>query len=146
MRNQKTLFFTLIFLISSCASGNSPLENMLAGSSARVTALQEKVKDFHTALYWGSLEEAVINVEQTYKKEFIRKVRNFSSNHKFTNLELLSIEYNEDITEATIHVKVKYYKIPTYIVETSITEEIWKFDRFGGGWFLTSRVEIEDNK
>lgn len=122
------------------------LKNVAASPAKKVELLQKTVDDFNQDLYWGSVELASLQVDPKIRTEFQRTYRKRREKERLVDVEVENVAYGKSGDEATITIKVQYYKIPSYVVETRTEQQIWEFGRFDGGWrYLEGKVLPEDN-
>jgi hypothetical protein len=123
-----------------CAALNSDnLNDIFATDGVKAKRLNERVEKFHQALYWSSAQEAAMYIDKSQRREILRTLIGEKQKQKLVDLSVDFVDLQSDGETALIDVRVRYYPIPHYVIITRVDQETWKFDRFGGGWFLTDR-------
>ncbi len=142
-----TLILVLAFLAFTGCTTMSYVESAIAGPRKKRDLLVKDVESFHQHLYWGSPDLAANHVTPEERSSFISKHRKRREKERFVDMEVESIEAQEEPWDADVFVRVRYFRIPTYIVETRRERERWQFNRFSGGWeFMGSTVLRDDEE
>ena len=76
------------------------------------------------------------------QKEVLDRAKFNRRDERLVDLDIENITLNDDGT-ADVEVKVRYFRTPSYLVETRRERERWDFSRLGGGWFLENVEVIE---
>ncbi len=116
-----------------------PLDDMVATPSVKAERLNKRLHTFHQALYWGSINEAANFVLPENKRKFVLGEKDNKRGQKLVDMEVESVIIDEDGETATVDVRIRYYRIPSYTIEVRNEVETWQFKRFNGGWFLKER-------
>lgn len=142
------IFLSLVFIggvFSGCIDFGA-LNTVAASPAKKAELLQKTVDDFNQDLYWGSVELASLQVDPKIRSEFQRTYRKRREKERLVDVEVENVDYAASGNEATITIRVQYYKIPSYVVETRKEQQIWEFGRFEGGWrYLEGKEVLEDN-
>ncbi|MCI5064746.1 hypothetical protein MRY87_03360, partial [bacterium] len=93
----------------------------------RERLLQEEVTKFHRVRFWGKPMQALAFASREGRGEVEDFLRAHSKNEKVVESEVELIDYAEDAYEAIVSARVKYYRIPYYIVEERIEKQDWTF-------------------
>jgi hypothetical protein len=134
MRRSFLLLFCVAFAISTLCTGCvvlAPIIETYRGlgisSSDRMALLDERVKVFHDAIYWGRSQHIVQYADKSVRAELLERARASRQNVKLIESKIDFVEFNDDIDEATVDVLVKFYKIPFYVVNERLERQTWKF-------------------
>lgn len=111
--------------------------------SDRQQLLQDSVKDFQRALYWGQAGEAVALTEEASQEELRKLIRTSRKSEKIVESKVDYVEFGDESMDAEVEVVVKYYKVPFYVVNERTERQKWNFS-YSSGWKYVSR-EIVDN-
>ncbi|MFN8389265.1 MAG: hypothetical protein U0136_03140 [Bdellovibrionota bacterium] len=116
-----------------CAAGCTSMQRMTAGETDRQAMLSELLPKFHRSVYWGKFDEAAEFVDPLARQTFIQRNVANRKTENLVELQLDNVEYGPNAQSATVDVLVKYFKNPTYMVETRKEQETWRFTT-GAGW------------
>lgn len=108
----------------------------------RKSLINKEVKDLHYALQEGHLMRALRNVDEDYRYEMKDNFKATVDGEKIVDFKIEYIDFSGDAYNAEVELKVRYYKIPTYIVETRLERELWVYNT-PSGWKVISR-EFEE--
>lgn len=139
-----------LFVLSSALvlSGCSVLtfdgmERAMASSEKRVALLDKTVKYYHRSLYWGDARKASLFLIPDLRASFLQERAERSESEKFVDISVENVQYDEEKKKAVVQSRVKYFRIPSNIVQTRLEEEEWVFDRYDGGWRHNGVKEVE---
>ncbi len=147
MHNSRTSFAALSLFISLfiCAlgllSGCSTMNQMTAGPADRQQLLTELLPKFHRSVYWAQFEQAAAFVTPEARAEFVSKNESARRKENLVELEIDNVEFGPEAETAQVDVVVRYFKNPTYMVESRREQETWKFTR-GDGWLYHSAKDL----
>jgi hypothetical protein len=110
-----------------------------ATQSDREALLPKDLKRFTEALSWGSPEPVLALVDDSARKDIQEQLNEKSETERVVESKVTGVTYEDDSYKASVAVKVKYYRIPYYVVQERKEQLEWKFS-LGTGWRLTSRV------
>lgn len=114
----------LAVLLSACASVSAPSSKDLQGV----------VKRFHHDLRWKYYDAAAARVDPEHSQAFLDAVEDEKNALSISAWEIRKVELKKQGTEAKIRVQFKYYRMPSTVVQSETTEQIWR--KVGEGWFL----------
>jgi hypothetical protein len=149
MKKHHVTLFLVISLIgaSTSLSGCVLVPFVQAFKETGVTqgdrkALGPEVKKFADAIVWGSKSDALAIVADESREEIARELSGLSEEERVVDSKLDDVTWGEDAYTATVKLKVRFYKVPFYVVKNRIEEQQWQF-AVGTGWRLTSRAVVE---
>lgn len=132
----------LLLLLGMTTSGCYSIKDMVADDESKEEMLNTRVESFHRTVYWGKVDDAKLFVKKEKQKEVLDRAKFNRRDERLVDLDVENITLNEDGT-ADVDVKVRYFRTPSYLVETRRERERWNFERLGGGWFLEDIDVIE---
>lgn len=134
------LVIALLSLVSSVGCGSASVgkfDSIFAGSDERSVMLSQRLDKFHRAVYWGSVNEVTEYVMPDKQLTFISDLKKQRKEQQFVDFEVSQVDFTDpEKNNADVEVKVRFFKVPTYVVETRREIQHWEFDRFDGGWKL----------
>jgi hypothetical protein len=150
MKRHSVTFLLLLMLIgvSISLSGCVLVPFVQAFKETGVTAgdrkalLGQEVKKFTDAIMWGSKSEALSIVAEESREEIARELGGLSEEERIVDSKVDEITWGDDAYTATVKLKVRFYKVPFYVVKNRVEEQQWNFS-VGTGWRLTSRTVLE---
>lgn len=134
------LTFTILALCGGCILAPAIDSIKRAGftKSDRMGLLGKRVKEFHEALYWGDPDGALAFADMSKRAELDPILRGMSNkNEKVVDSKIESSMFSDSAEEANVKVRVRFYKIPYYIVLERVDEQTWEFD-YTDTWHLES--------
>ena len=134
------LCLSVLFFLSGCflAPFIESFKSAGATQSDREALLPRDLKRFTEALSWGNAEPVMALVDDSARKEIQEQLNEKSETERVVESKVTAVTYDEDSYKASVAVKVKYYRIPYYVVQERKEKLEWKFS-LGTGWKLTSR-------
>jgi hypothetical protein len=142
-----TLALVLLVNLLLCACSTRYLEtveDVIASSTARKDMLDERLSVFNHNLYWGSIDVASSYVHDDKRHDFHRQNQQRKKAERLVDFEIDSIDFNDDVRMATVQVSVRYFRIPSYIVQTRKEQQTWEYSRVNGGWLYTDSEELTE--
>jgi hypothetical protein len=106
--------------------------------SDRQNLLQPEVKKFTEALRWGSKSDALGVVSSDSRATIAKQLKGLGEEEQIFDAIVEDVEWLQDAYVAKVSLKVKFYKVPYYVVKTRIEEQQWEFS-VAGGWKLKER-------
>jgi hypothetical protein len=110
----------------------------------RKTLLAADVKKFCDAVIWGNRTEALSLVVDEARDPIGAQLRSAAEEEKIVDSKVDEIQWGDGALTAKAFVKVRFYKIPFYVVKTRVEEQHWEFAS-GSGWRMTAR-EVGETK
>lgn len=104
----------------------------------RQALLGKRVKQFNEALYWGIPTRALALATVENRGKLMDQLRSNSESEKIVETKVAFMDFNEDATSADVDVKVKFYRIPYYMVTERTERQKWEFFA-RSGWLLSAR-------
>jgi len=108
----------------------------------RMALLAPEVKKFSDGLTWGNRVSALEVVADQSRVAISQQLKSASEDDHVVELKVNDVAWSENAYKAKVSLKVKYYKVPFYIVKTRLEEQQWEFS-LGAGWKLTDRSVVE---
>lgn len=136
----------LVLLVSVAGCSQAKLDDITAVSpGAKEQKLYERIEHFNRARYWGSSGEAMGYVSGTFQREFLEMERKLSANQRIVRSEVAEVKVDpETAATADVELEVQYFEQPTYVVRSRREKQAWTFDRFNGGWKLSSSELVQE--
>lgn len=106
--------------------------------SDREALLPKEVKRFNDALFWGNSGPIMSMVDESAREEIGNQVAEASDVERVVESKVLKVSYDEDAYEADVQVKVRFYRVPYYMVRDRVEHQRWKFS-FNDGWQISAR-------
>jgi hypothetical protein len=134
------LFFFVALLFSGCllVPVAQSVSEVGVTASDRSRLLNEQVKKFQDALYWGNMNAALSMVTPERKDEFQKEFRALKKGRKVVSSQVQFVDLTPDAYRATVSVGVKSYNPSTLIITEQEENQEWVFS-ISNGWKLTSR-------
>jgi hypothetical protein len=124
-------------LIAVCALGcASRAQNPRAN-------LTLSLQDYHDHLIWRRFAEAAGYLPEAQRGQFLGAQEEIGDELVFTEYEVGSIDLNAAEQQAIIQVTLKWYRVPSYIVQETRVRETWSFDEELEVWWLDERSDPE---
>ncbi|MDD2941664.1 MAG: hypothetical protein PHC51_01745 [bacterium] len=136
-------YFLSFFLLAALFSGCSATEIAIGGDQTRATLLDQNVKEFNRALYWGTVTDALKLVSADQRHEFIEDFRKRGRGEKIIDIQVEVIDFSEDKPVALVDIITRYYSSPDYVVMEKRERQEWQYYRFDGGWQFHSMTQID---
>lgn len=136
----------LLCSLSACVALAPVIETyrqLGVSSSDRAALLDQHVKTFHEAIYWGQAHTAMSFADESARVELREKIREAHRNVKLIDSKIDFVEFNDDINEAKVDIAIKYYKVPFYVVNERVEQQEWKFGA-GSGWKYYGTTKVEE--
>ena len=134
----------MIFLLLSSCTALKLVGNVTAGEQKRTQLLNERLTKFNRALYWGSINEAMLYVKSENRSDFYRKVKKQKKEEQLVDYDISDV-FLEENDKALVEVAVRYYKVPHYIVKTREERQVWEFYPLNGGWLYQGEEDVKTN-
>jgi len=119
------------------------MERAVASPGKRTALLDESVKYYHRSLYWGDAKKASLFIKPDLRASFLQERAELGESEKFVDISVENVEYDEERKKALVQSRVKFFRVPSNIVQTRLEEEEWVFDRYDGGWLNNGVKEVE---
>ena len=107
----------------------------------RMALLEPQAKRFFDSVMMGDKTRALTFVLPESRSELSKRIKGRSDEERVVESKFEEVAWAEDARQATITVKVRYYKVPYYIVETRLEEQQWEFT-ISDGWKLRNMTVI----
>jgi hypothetical protein len=104
----------------------------------RKALLGPEVKKFSDAIIWGSKTDALTVVAEESREEIARELSGLSEEERVVDSKVDEVTWGENAYTANVELKVRFYKVPYYVVKNRIEQQQWQF-AVGTGWKLKSR-------
>lgn len=108
----------------------------------RKALLAPEVKKFCDGISWGNKAAALEVVADESRETVSKQLRDVGEGERVWECKVDDVMWSEDAYKAKVSVKVRYYKIPFYVVKTRIEEQRWEFS-LAKGWRLVERAVLE---
>jgi hypothetical protein len=108
----------------------------------RMALLPDNVKKFNSAMVFGNRMEAMQYVASDSQTKIAAGIQSDPESERVVDSKVNNIIWADSAYEATVEIKVKYFKVPVYIVNTRVEEQRWVFN-VGQGWKLADRTVRE---
>jgi len=109
----------------------------------RMALLQPEAKKFSDAVVMGNKIAAMAFVLPESRSEVSKQIKGKNEDEKVVETRFDDVQWGEDAWNATVTMKVKYFKVPFYIVETRTEEQRWEFS-MADGWKLRGFSIVEE--
>lgn len=104
--------------------------------------LQPQAKKFSDAMMMGNKSLALAVVKPENRPTVVKQLRDKNEEERVVEAKVDDVQFQEDAWKATVTLKVKYYKVPFYIVESRYEEQQWEFS-LSDGWQLREMSLVE---
>lgn len=108
----------------------------------RMALLPGEVKKFSEGLQWGNKMQALTVVTDEARPVVSEQLREVGEDERVVELKIDDVAWSESAYKAKVSVKVKYFRVPFYVVKTRIEEQSWRFS-LADGWKLTDRSVLD---
>jgi hypothetical protein len=105
----------------------------------RMALLPDQIKKFNSAVVFGNRMEAMQYVASDSQNKIAEGLKDNSEEERVVDSKVSNVIWADSAREATVEIKVKYFKVPVYIVNTRVEEQRWVFS-VGDGWKLADRT------
>jgi len=105
----------------------------------RMALLPEQIKKFNSAVVFGNRMEAMQYVSTDSQEKIASGLKDNTEEERIVDSKVNNVVWADSARQATVEIKVKYFKVPVYIVTTRVEEQRWAFS-VGEGWKLTDRT------
>lgn len=139
---------TLLFAVSMSLSGCilvpfiQAFKETGATEGDRMALLSEEVKKFNAAVVWGNPTEAMTFVAPESQLKLSSQFKDKSEDERIVETKVDSVEWGDAARTATVSVKVRYFRVPVYVVNVRKEEQQWQFT-LSEGWKIKDRVVNE---
>jgi len=103
----------------------------------RTRLLNERVGEFHQALYWGDSQRALALVEPEARERVQAVLRQGGRDERTVESRIDRVDFSEESRRAIVDVLVKSYRVPVYVVQERIDRQEWAFTLVSG-WQVTA--------
>jgi hypothetical protein len=140
----KNISIVLVFFVAMHGSGCVlvPFVNAFKQTGVaegdRMALLAPEVKKFSDGIAWGNKTAALEVVADRSREVISKQIRDVGEEERIWECKVDEVAWSEDAYKAKVAVKVKYYKVPFYVVKTRIEEQRWEFS-LATGWKLVDR-------
>ncbi|MCB0328153.1 MAG: hypothetical protein KDD70_00780 [Bdellovibrionales bacterium] len=104
--------------------------------SDRERLLQEEVTKFHRVRFWGKSMQALGFASDEGRESVGDFLRAHSEGEKVVESAIDFVDFQEDAYRAEVAARIKYYRVPYYVVEERIENQNWAFS-VASGWKIT---------
>lgn len=94
------------------------------------------VKRFHHNLRWKYNEDASARVDPRYAVDFRDQLEDAGEDLNITAWDLRKVEMDEKTKKATIRIQLRYYKMPSTVLESVKVEQVWEL--VDENWYMLS--------
>jgi hypothetical protein len=94
------------------------------------------VKRFHHNLRWKYNEDASARVDPRYSVDFRDQLEDAGEDLNITAWDLRKVEMDEKTKKATVRIQLRYYKMPSTVLESEKVEQVWQL--VDDNWFMLS--------
>lgn len=108
----------------------------------RMALLPEQIKKFNSAVVFGNRMEAMHYVSADSQEKVASELKDNAEEERIVDSKVNNVVWADSARQATVEIKVKYFKVPVYVVNTRVEEQRWAFS-VGEGWKLTDRTVRE---
>jgi hypothetical protein len=108
----------------------------------RMALLAPEVKKFSDGISWGNKSVALGVVADQSRDAVAQQLRGLGEDERVWECKVDDVAWSENAYKAKVTVKVKYYKVPFYVVKTRLEQQNWEFS-LGQGWKLVDRSIVE---
>jgi hypothetical protein len=108
----------------------------------RKALLAPEVKKFSDGISWGNKGVALDVVADESREAISKQLRGVGEEERVWECKVDDVIWTDDAYKAKVSVKVRYYKVPFYVVKTRIEEQRWEFS-LAKGWKLVERSVVE---
>ena len=108
----------------------------------RMALLPEQIKKFNAAVVFGNRMEAMSCVSTDSQGKVGSELKDNTEEERIVDSKVNNVVWADNARQATVEMKVKYFKVPVYVVNTRVEEQRWAFN-VGEGWKLTDRIVID---
>jgi len=140
------LLVLVLFSLSSCAAV-APLfqaySQIGVTENDRMVLLDENLKDFQEALYWGDPGAAIAMADASSHSSLRHQIKESKRSERIVESKIEMVEFSENAYRADVEVMVKYFKVPYYIVKERFEKQYWEFST-GSGWQFMSREPLKE--
>ena len=102
-------------------------------------AFEEIQAKFTKFIRWGAIDEASIFVAKEQRDDFLELAPELTD-MRFTDYEILDLDYGEDETSATVKVRYTGYRLSFPVEKSFRVEQEWEKDPENGDW--TVRLDV----
>lgn len=106
--------------------------------SSRQQLLARDVKQFHEALYWGKANLVLAFIDEEVRSDLGDELFKNSRKERIVSSEVDSYGLSPEGFDANVRIRVKYFRVPFYIVQERLEEQRWEFE-LGSGWQIHDR-------
>lgn len=108
----------------------------------RRALLEPETKKFSDAMLMGRKMRALSLVLPESRDEISQQIKDIGEGERVVEAKVDDIQWDPDAWKATVFIKIKYYKVPYYIVESRMDEQHWEFS-MSDGWKLRDMTVAE---
>ncbi len=142
------LFLFVLFCLPGCAVVPviSGLREMGVSADARQELLRKDLRAFYNAVQTGRTAAALQFVAKDspeVREQLLQELRSAHGKQRVVEGEVDYIDFGEDSRTADVDMRVRYFKIPYYIVKERTERVKWQWYA-SAGWRLVAREVIED--
>jgi len=113
-----------------------------ATPSDRRALLEPETKKFSDAMMLGKRMKALSVVLPESRDDIGRQIKELGEGERVVEAKIDDVQWDDESMKATVYMKIRYYKVPFYIVETRMDEQHWEFS-MGDGWKLRNMSVVE---
>lgn len=138
---KSVVFILLVSLCSGCifVPIYDSFRQIGITESDRVRLLTKDVSKFRDALTWNSKAEALAFVgDPLCAQALSEELQAGEDKIKIVEAKITSVNFTDESRKANVALKVKYFEVPYYTVQTRTEDQDWVFG-VGEGWKLVSR-------
>lgn len=135
-----------VMLVVGC-SEIKEVDYLTAGTGRKEELLGKRLDAYTKAWYWGAIDELAAWIEPEIRARMFNKLKQSRRKERLVDLEIQEIEIQKN-GDANVDIQTRFYREPTYIVDTRTEKQVWKFHRLSQGWMLadSSLLKEQDAK
>jgi hypothetical protein len=107
----------------------------------RMALLDKEIKGFNAAIVWGNHTEAAGYVAPESQLKLSSQFKDTSEEERIVDTKVTNVVWADGAREATVQVKIKFYRVPVYVVNTRTEEQRWAWSL--GSWKIVDRTVRE---
>jgi len=111
----------------------------------RMALLEPEARKFADAMVLGNKKLAMTVVMPESRSSISKLIRDRNEEERVVESKLDDVQYSEAARKATVTLKVRYYKVPFYVVKMRIEEQHWEFT-MSDGWKLRDMAELDEEE
>ncbi len=114
-------------------------------ASSRRAKLEEALKKYEEAVYWGNLSDAMAFVAPEKREELQRGLGKLGRGAQVVSTNIVSTSFDDSVQEARVTVATKRFAKDTLVVAETFEEQLWMHS-VGDGWQLHEKREVGEDE